>query len=436
MKTHRRDAKSRVAVLLSVLVLLTIVLSIPIGPIRAVSVTAASVVYVDPVSTGGPQFESNGLTFVINVRLNLTSGEVMNEFDVRLNYTNSFVIVKADSVNSAGNIFASYSGTTVRSCIDAVAQTSGGCESGTTPDTTGQVHVAQVILGQTISGPIAAGLLFSIQFHVIGNGTSILSFDRANLIDPVGSDPSKPNPHFNYALKNGGVFANIGLVAFYNANPSSSAAFLPGQQVIFDAGGSFDANNTGIAIATYSWDFGDGTTSLLTQSLASHVFVRPGSYSVSLIASTTGSQGANSPAFVQVVVIVPALGSIVLALRDSSGLGLNDPVTIQLFNASISTPSVTKTGQGVVTFDQLSPGQYTLKFSGPTVESYSKVENVGAGLPTQDTIYLTLIPAPPDYGTILFFASLVIGVGLLSVFIVVKKLRSGSKAKTKKKRTP
>ena len=132
--------------------------------------------------------------------------------------------------------------------------------------------------------------------------------------------------------------------------------------------------------------------------------------------------------------IVPALGSIILALRDSSGLALNDPVTIQLFNASISTPSVTKTSQGVVTFDQLSPGQYTLKFSGPTVESYSKVENVGAGLPTQDTIYLTLTPAPPDYGTILFFASLVIGVGLLSVFIVVRKIRSRPKAK--KKRAP
>jgi hypothetical protein len=434
LKTLRRAAKNGVAVLLSVLVLLTIVLSVPIGPIRAVSVTAASVVYVDPVSKGGPQFESNGLTFVINVRLNLTAGEVMNEFDVRLNYTNSFVILKADSVNSAGNVFASYSGTTVRSCIDAVARISGGCESGTTPDTTGQVHVAQVILGQTISGPITAGLLFSIQFHVIGNGTSILSFDRANLIDPVGADPSKPNPHFNYALKNGGVFANIGLVAFYNANPTSSAAFLPGQQVLFDAGGSFDANNTGIAIAAYSWDFGDGSTSLLTQSVASHFFMRPGTYPVSLIVSTSGSQGVKSTAYIRVVVIVPALGSIILALRDSSGLGLSDPVTIQLFNASISTPSVTKTSQGVVTFDQLSPGQYTLKFSGPTVESYSKLEKVGAGLPTQDTIYLTLIPAPPDYGTILFFASLVLGVSLLSVFIVVRQIRSRPKAK--KKRAP
>jgi hypothetical protein len=414
------------------LVLLTIVLSFPIGPIRAVNVTAASVVYVDPVSTGGPQFESRGSTFVINVRLNLTAGEVMNEFDVRLNYTNSFVIVKADSVNSAGNVFSSYSGTTFRSCIDAVAQISGGCESGTTPDTTGQVHVEQVIFGQTISGPIAAGLLFSIQFHVIGNGTSIFSFDRANLIDPVGADSSKPNPHFNYSLKNGGVFANIGLVAFYNANPTSSAAFLPGQQVLFDAGGSFDANNTGIAIAAYSWDFGDGSTSLLTQSAASHVFVRPGTYAVSLIVSTSGSPGAKSPRYVQAVVIVPALGSIIVALRDSSGLALNDPVNIQLFNASISTPSVTKTSQGVVTLDQLLPGQYTLKFSGPAVESYSKVENVGAGLPTQDTIYLTLIPAPPDYGTILFFASLVIGVGLLSVFIVVRQIRSRSKAKKKR----
>jgi hypothetical protein len=155
---------------------------------------------------------------------------------------------------------------------------------------------------------------------------------------------------------------------------------------------------------------------------------------VSLIVSTSGSQGAKSTAYIRVVVIVPALGSIILALRDSSGLSLSDPVTIQLFNASISTPSVTKTSQGVVTLDQLSPGQYTVKFSGPAVESYSKVENVGAGLPTQDTIYLTLIPAPPDYGTILFFASLVIGVSLLSVFIVVRQIRSRSKAK--KKRAP
>src|SRR5207245_2854668 len=237
-----------------------------------------------------------------------------------LNYTNSFVIVKADSVNSGGNVFASSSGTTVRSCIDAVAQISGGWESGTTRHTTGQVHGGEVILGQKISGPISAGILFSVQF---------------------------------------------------------------------DVSGSFNANNTGIAIAPYSWDFGDGTTSLVTQSVASHVFVRPGTYHVSLIVSTSGSQGATSAAYVRVVVILPALGSIVLALRDSSGLALNDPVTVQLFNASISTPSVTKTSQGVVTFDQLSPGQYTLKFSGLTVESYSKFENVGAGFPTQDSIYLT-----------------------------------------------
>jgi hypothetical protein len=115
---------------------------------------------------------------------------------------------------------------------------------------------------------------------------------------------------------------------------------------------------------------------------------------------------------------------VVVALRDSDGRSLTSGVLVELFNFSSSRSFANNTAILTARFDGLSPGQYTLKISGPTVRDYSKVENVQAGLTTPETVYLTLIPAPPEYGGIIFFGSLGVGVGLLGVLMVLKARRT------------
>jgi len=64
-----------------------------------------------------------------------------------------------------------------------------------------------------------------------------------------------------------------------------------GEQVLFDASGSYDLDND---IAEYSWSFGDGSTN--TGETVSHMYTEPGKYSVTLSVMdayrTTGSTGS------------------------------------------------------------------------------------------------------------------------------------------------
>jgi hypothetical protein len=283
-------------------------------------------------------------------------------------------------------------------------------------------------LGQYVTGPIAAGLLFSVHFNVSGSGTSILVLDRASVFDPIDPD-STPNPHLLDVLKMAAVFSNKGIVSFFNYQPTLSQALLPGETILFDARGSFDADNTGVAIAKYSWDFGDGTSRQnVTGPLLEHVFSGTGNYSTSLIA--TNALGQSGPVMSWMISIVKPLGALTVALRSASSQPLFDPVTVKVFNSSgvrFEEASSTST----VSFIGLSPGTYALTFSSPEIENYSTAKTVQAGLTTSATVYLTLIPPAQSYVAEIVYGALAAAVVVVGGAILLRRSRTRKLKKTR-----
>jgi len=351
--------------------------------------------------------------FTVNVILTLPAGESINGFDVRIDYTNAFTpsnlgVLQAKTISYSNNLFGSYSSTVLVECIDGTAvQGSNGCPTDDAP--LGQFHLSEVIAGQAVTGPMS-GVLFTVKFSVTGSGTSIFAIDRANLVNPH-PDPSNPqliNPVLIPVLKKDGVFGNQGVVSFFNYQPSDTSvtpAIIPNQPVSFDASGSFLGNGSSVGFKLYSWNFGDSTPvdTIMVGPTDTHTFKMPGNYTVSLTVWDTKNETGS---VARKVNVLPALGSLVLTVKDQMGTVLRGNVNVRVFNSSsFSSPFVKGTiGEGGdVTFKGLTPGNnYYLTFSGNTVENYSKTESVQPGFTTYDTVYLSLRPSPADYSGIIY----------------------------------
>src|SRR6266705_4922973 len=100
--------------------LLLLVLSlVQYSPVRAVSGQAFSTLYLSPVS----QNSTVGTSFMINVMLNLTAGQNVSGFDVKLNYTNPQPnpLLTAVDLSYSPNIFGDASSNFVsQECIFGV----------------------------------------------------------------------------------------------------------------------------------------------------------------------------------------------------------------------------------------------------------------------------------------------------------------------------
>jgi hypothetical protein len=396
-----------------------------VTPIQAQSSGVFSSVYLSPVRNVGLV----GSVFTVRVLVNMTADAHINAFDVRINYSLPHVFVIPSSISDSNNIFTGFNKLPLRACIDniAVNNTSNGCES---TEGYGQIHFSQAILGTEVPGPIVAGLLFSVKFNVIGSGMSTFTLDRASLADPGDSNPSQANPHLIPDVTTAGFFANKGIVSFFNFEPTSSVAFLPGDLVVFDARASFDADNASMAIVKYSWNFGDGSSTLASSPVVNHPFVRTGNYSVSLL--VTDAKNELGMPISWTVSIVREVGAITVALKTVGSPGsLTDPVTVKLFNSSISgRPFAQTSGTGDVSFVGLSAGVYVLTFSGASIENYSRTETVSAGLTTPVTVYLTLIPTPQSYVAEIFYGALAVAVGLLAGVIILRRVRAGKNVRS------
>lgn len=385
-----------------------------------------STVFIDPLSSGNASF-TGGTTFTVRVMLNLQSGESINGFDVRLNYTSALLSPSPSGgvgpVKTSGNIFAGQAGSVLLYCVNGVEanSTSGDC----TQDQLGQIHYSMVILGNLVS---SSGLLFSVTFQVSNPGVGYFFIDTARLANP--GQGQNPVAHFVQVVTMGAVFANVGVAAFFNFWPSNGPAALPGQTIWFDARGSFNSSSPGSQLAKYTWDFGDGTSPILTASSATpHAFPLAGKYHVHLNVTN------NNP-FERTVVVVPALGSLQLTVVDQGGGLIRGGVTVGLFNGSIpiTVPFENRTlgFNGTLTFGGLSLGSYVLKASGAGLVGYSKVESITvAGWPTQDTVYLSRVSSPSDYGGIIFLGSLGAAVGIVGVGIVLKKRRAANQHRSR-----
>ncbi len=419
---------ARLLLLAGLLVLAFTLPSRPVGIVHA-QTQSASVVRIDPV---GSCCVVKNAPFTVNVDLDLAPGEIINGFDVRINYSNPYTNanlggLQARSLNYDGNIFGS-SGSVGIDCINGLEQQGGnGCGD----DSLGQIHLQEVLIGKAAT---SGGRLFSIAFLVGGPVPSVFTFDRANLVNPNG-DPSNPqliDPVFIPVVKQDAIFGNTGVVAFFNYQPhdtSVSPAILPNALIDFDGSASFVGNDTSIGIKSYSWDFGNVCAPVST-ALGHCTFPEAGNYTVSL----TVVDDRNESGFIsRKVSVVPALGSIDLMVKDQLGNVLKQQVTVRVYNSTLSpTPFATNTTGSEVVFKGLSPSSsYYVSFAGATVEDFSKTEIVRPGLTTLDSVYLTLKPPPADYSAFIYAGSLVAGLGILGGAIVYQKRPSKNKSSSR-----
>jgi hypothetical protein len=361
--------------------------------------------------------------------LDLVAGQAFNGFDVRINYTNPFSngpsgTMRVVNLSYSNNVFASRSPPPPDAeCIDGVGVLSNG--NGCAPDDSpspGQIHFAEGVIGPSVQGPLSQALLFSITFGVMNLGTSQIYFDRWNLVNPQNF-----NPVYVPLVTYSGIFGNTGLVAFFNYSPSDptvSVSILPSQPTIFDASGSVDAVNSSLTPSNYSWNFGDASGSLDTASpTITHTFSLPGTYSVQLVVTDARRTGS----ITRTVSVVPALGSLFLTVEDQSGTVFRGNVVVEVFNSSAaSSPFVRKTVDlfGQAEFKGLSPGTYSLTFSGSRIVKSSRAETIGPGWTTRDTVLLTIMSPPADYSWLFFVVPMAGGLGVVTVFSVVRRRNS------------
>src|SRR5882672_885704 len=140
----------RVLLLASLFLLVLSLLGWPARSVHGLS-QPVSTVQISPV--GSCCYVVNDF-FTVNVMLMLPSGESINGFDIRINYTNAFTIVnpgvlQAKTISASNNLFAPYSSTILVECIDGRAiQGSSGCPSEDAP--LGQFHLSEVVTGQEV----------------------------------------------------------------------------------------------------------------------------------------------------------------------------------------------------------------------------------------------------------------------------------------------
>ena len=406
---------------------------------------ALSSVYVTPIQTCCIFANNSSPVFTVNVMMDLSGAEVINQFDVRLNYSNWYSpsppthgVVKAISLDYSNNVFAKsgYQVATQASCIDDITYGPDGfCAIDDAPSI-GQVHVAQTIVGATLPGPLSGALLFSVTFTVNATGTSFFSIDRAHITNPGGTPF---NPHYIQVVTSAAVFGNDPLVAFFDYSSTLSPSVLSGVNVRFDAGSSFRSTSSGrvsLSGPIFKWNFGDGGTNQTSNPVITHSFLMPGNYTVRLDVSDTNP----GTGFVERVVwVMPHLGSLHVAVKNQEGGPIQTIVRVKLYNLTSPVPPLCRTcdqtinAGGFVDFRWLTPGLYTLNFTGPGVDPSGKQTQVEVGWTTMETVYLIEVQ-PPDPNTIfleIFGAVMGAGLGAVGLALFVRWRRNGKLTKAR-----
>src|SRR5208337_463066 len=125
-------------------------------------------------------------------------------------------------------------------------------------------------------------------------------------------------------------------VASFTYSPSIPT---PGQTVVFDASSSHDLYGT---IVTYAWDFGDGSTAILTNSTATHSYPLDGTYTVQLTVTDDSGSTNVAVAVVEVNCVVffrvtqvssqaPIANVQVTAYTNETGTWTKTPVSSNAF---------------------------------------------------------------------------------------------------------
>ena len=364
---------------------------------RLISPTVATIYFWATGACCRP--ENHNFTLYVNV--NIPVGQVVNVFDVRINYTNPGTqlgqgAAQVENLNYSSGLFRQ--ATVLVDCIDGQSQISPAVCPSDDSSAPGQFHIAMSLLGAGIAGPVD-GTLFTFTFRVTGNATSIFSFDRAVLVNPA-SNPSNPgqlDPEQIPVLERMAAFSNQDVVALFNYQPSlpeGSSALRVDQRVIFSDAGSFSAINPYVPIQSFSWNFGDGTTANTTRGLTDHTYRHSGLYTVSLkVADSSGLTGE----LVREIVVSRALGNLTLTVRDTLENIQAGNVRVSLFNASYQTTPIAvqnTDSSGQASFYNLTPGIYNATMTGQTIVTSSSKETILPGWTTQVRVYVTFSLLP------------------------------------------
>jgi len=398
-----------------------------------------SSVYVTPVRSCCILPSSPSTQVVVNVMMNLTAGQIINGFDIRLNYSNYWTptqsipgVLQANAglgFNFANNVFSGRDPISSAACIDDIVVISNAI-CGTDDAVIGQVHLAQTIIGTPLSGPLQNQFLFSVTFNVKGIGSSLFIVERAHLLNPGDNGPDS-SPQFVQDVTGAAIFGNTPVVAFFDYSPQNPPSVLAGDTATIDASASFESTPSGLVELTqprYSWNFGDGTPNVTgSNPVVQHRFLFRGNYTVQ-IAVSDGSTG-QTDSFKRVIPVLPVLGGLEVIVRTVEGGTVGAVVVVQVHNFSLPNASVcanctgTINAGGTVVFRGLSPGLYNLTLTGPTVKPNSKQAMVYAGWTQQSWVYMTqlTIPPPDTTGLEIFAIVTVAGVALVGTVMVLQK---------------
>lgn len=187
----------------------------------------------------------------------------------------------------------------------------------------------------------AAGLSYAWDFN--GDGVTDSTQKIAQHTFTTAADPLGTTVNLTVTDGNGAVGTDSVSVTVKANNKPVAAVAAPtpnpthvGTLVSFDGSGSSDSNSgleTGAAVASYAWDFGDGATS--TQPEPTHAFSDTGTFTVTLV--VTDNRGARSaPTSVEVDVLNSAPSVTATATPSSTWTGT--PVAFGATGSDAETP--------------------------------------------------------------------------------------------------
>jgi PKD repeat protein len=209
----------------------------------------------------------------------------------------------------------------------------------------------------TVSGALSAQFAFTppfpapgdfVQFtDLSGGGPAAWSWSFGDGTTSTQQNPSKSwsaAGTFNVTLtvfRNGGSASTTRPVSVANSTPgtqplvatfdTSRTTATPGQNIVFTD------RSTGTP-ASWSWNFGDGTTSSVQSPV--HAYATVGTYTVTLLASKPGSQSSFSKQIV-VTSVLPYRTLISAAAQTGGAGGTSWRTELSLFNAGLETATVT-----------------------------------------------------------------------------------------------
>jgi len=312
-------------------------------------------------------------SFTVNITITdvefLNSWQAKIAYDSSLLYTNSTLIKEGPFLKGGGNTFFA-------------------------PPSIGPNYLLLGGLITTTGGKVdGTGVVASVGFVVVDKGKTSLEFDisgtETRLVDtndqPISFTPVNGLFYTTYPKASFYYLPNRSPPALdYIPNPSLIRDPVAGEPIIFNAtkytlggrfSGSYDPDGT---IASYAWNFGDGSTVTVATPVVSHVFAKNDTFSVTL--TVTDSEG-KSDAFGLYVGVqsAPANAPIARFTYSPGSLKVDQAV---LFNASTSTPE----GGSITNYVWNFGDNNVTTATGPTItHRYSTSGNVTVTLTVRDS---------------------------------------------------